>query len=297
LSETRLDIGCDIRELSVWSRSFCVLAQDPKEYTEDVLPTPKFLEKLRQSDIDVFVFRQRTWLFDWFDSDSPFKVKVHKDNVALLDLPEVDGFEYWFRGLKSETRTALRKASKSGLETRLVAPSEDFALDVWKIYNETPFRQGRKFHHYGMTIDKVRNYVFNSSNLFIGAFLSEKLVGFAELAVGEETVLLSQILSLTSARTLRINNSLIAKTVEVCISRGLFWIVYGRFGNHPSLDAFKANNGFVKYEIRRFYVPLTKKGQVLIWLGLHRELEDSVPSILKRVLIPLYYKFGQWRNK
>ena len=38
--------------------------------------------------------------------------------------------------------------------------------------------------------------------------------------------------------------------------------MYGRIGNHPSLDSFKDNNGFVKYPITRYYIPLTGKGRI-----------------------------------
>ena len=61
----------------------------------------------------------------------------------------------------------------------------------------------------------------------------------------------------------------------------------GRIGNHPSLDRFKESNGFVKFPITRYYVPLTRKGRVAIRLGLHRELKDALPQSLKGPLIPV----------
>ena len=70
----------------------------------------------------------------------------------------------------------------------------------------------------------------------------------------------------------------LAKAVEVCASKGQRWLMYGRIGNHPSLDRFKESNGFVKYPITRFYVPLTWKGRVAVRLGLHRELKDALPQ-------------------
>jgi hypothetical protein len=64
--------------------------------------------------------------------------------------------------------------------------------------------------------------------------------------------------------------------------------MYGRMGNHPSLDNFKENNGFSKYTLTRYYVPLSKKGLVAIKLGLHKEAKDLLPSPLKKPLIPLF---------
>ena len=84
-----------------------------------------------------------------------------------------------------------------------------------------------------------------------------------------------------------VNNATLAKAVEVCASKGQRWLIYGRIGNHPSLDRFKESNGFVKYPVTRYYVPLTWKGRVAVRLGLHRELKDALPQGLKDRLIPV----------
>ena len=83
-----------------------------------------------------------------------------------------------------------------------------------------------------------------------------------------------------------VNNALLAKAVEFCASKGERWLMYGRIGNHPSLDKFKDNNGFVKYPITRYYVPITSKGKLAIKLGLHRELKDALPDSIKYPLLP-----------
>jgi hypothetical protein len=64
--------------------------------------------------------------------------------------------------------------------------------------------------------------------------------------------------------------------------------MYGRIGNHPSLDDFKRNNGFYKLELTRYYVPITRRGRTAIRLGLHRDLKDSLPQSMKYPLILLY---------
>jgi hypothetical protein len=79
-----------------------------------------------------------------------------------------------------------------------------------------------------------------------------------------------------------------AKTVEVCAAKSVRWIMYGRMGNHPTLDEFKQNNGFTQFQLTRYYVPLTTKGRLAIELGLYRDLKDSLPQSLKRPLFPLY---------
>jgi hypothetical protein len=79
---------------------------------------------------------------------------------------------------------------------------------------------------------------------------------------------------------------LLAKAVEVCVANGERWLMYGRIGNHPSLDKFKDNNGFIKYPITRYYAPITSKGKLAIKMGLHRELKDAMPNSIKYLLLP-----------
>ena len=64
--------------------------------------------------------------------------------------------------------------------------------------------------------------------------------------------------------------------------------MYGRMGNHPTLDAFKQNNGFKQFLLTRYYIPLTEKGRIATKLRLHREIKDSLPTSIKYALIPVY---------
>jgi hypothetical protein len=161
------------------------------------------------------------------------------------------------------------------------------AEGIWKIYNETPIRQERAFTHFGESLDIVRNNMRQAkNNTFIGAYLEGELVGFIQILYGDNIAIISNILSLQFHWDKSLNNALLAKAVEVCASKGQKWLMYGRIGNHPSLDRFKDNNGFVKQPISRIYVPLTGKGRVAVRLSLQRELKDSLPNFLKNPLIP-----------
>ena len=64
--------------------------------------------------------------------------------------------------------------------------------------------------------------------------------------------------------------------------------MYGRMGNHPTLDSFKVSNGFSKFDLTRYYIPLSTKGRIAIKVGLNRELKDALPQWLKRLLIPVF---------
>lgn len=278
--------------IKITKKLFFKLAEN-YEYAKDFCPSEKLISRLKVDRVDVLAFLERSWCVDWVSVDFPFPVKTCKDNVALADFTS---YQDWLSNLKLETRARIKRSYKRGLRVEIVNPTWNFAKGVCEIYNETPIRQRRKFPHYGMTVEEANKQVSNSENVFIGAYIADKLVGFIELICGDNTGVISQILSLASYRALLPNNALIAKSVEICASKNLSWLVYGRIGNHPSLDGFKFNNGFRKCETRRFYVPLSSKGKIAMLLRLHRELKDSIPTFLKKMLLPLYYRFnGVWK--
>lgn len=260
---------------------FATVATNPREYLEDFIPDP---ESFKSKGIDALSFCERTWCNEFYEG-LPFKAKVCHDNVAVL---EFDNYESWLRNLKSETRCAIRRASKRGLQTKEVSYSDEFAYGIWSIYNESPIRQDRKFNHYGVGLEAVKQQIKNSTNCFIGAYYQKELFGFIELALGDCTGQISQLLSLEKKRDSLPNNALIAKAVEICSDHGLEWLVYARIGNHPSLDSFKKNNGFKAVAIKRFYIPLTLKGQILLLFGLQQSTQDKVPRFLKPIGFKLY---------
>jgi hypothetical protein len=125
------------------------------------------------------------------------------------------------------------------------------------------------------------------NNTFITASLEGELVGFIQILYGDQVAIVSNILSLQSHWDKALNNAMLAKAVEICAAKGERWLMYGRIGNHPSLDKFKENNAFVKFPITRYYVPLTFRGRLAIRLGLHVEFKDGLPDFIKYPLIPM----------
>jgi hypothetical protein len=85
-----------------------------------------------------------------------------------------------------------------------------------------------------------------------------------------------------------VDNALVAKAAEVCATEKIGWLMYGRMGNHPSLNRFKQNNGFNKFSLTRYYGPITKKGRIATKIGLHREIKDALSQPTKYPLIPAY---------
>jgi hypothetical protein len=285
--KTLLNVDAEFTSLSVRKKSFVRIAKYPEhlEYLHDVSLSRRFLEKLTERGADIFTFVERKWCCPIGNPSSSW-LKTD-DNIALL---KVVPYANWLSAVGKKTRNMIRKAEKSGVKTEVVSYSDAFAEGVWRIYNETPIRQGRAFSHYGWKLETVKTMLsyYAKDATFIGAYLEGELVGFIMLARGDQIEVMAQILSLQKHWDKAVNNTLVAKAIEVCAAKNKPWLMYGRMGNHPSLDTFKKSNGFSKFTLARFYVPLTRKGRIAAKLGLHREAKDALPQPLKNALIPAF---------
>ena len=279
-----LEVDKELETLVIRKKGFARIASDTREYEKDVVPTSRFIEKLMERGIDIFTFIERKWCYT-IPKPSNSWVRT-KDNIALL---QVTTYDRWWENIGKKTRNMVRKAEKSGIRTEVVEPNEKLAEGIWKIYNETPIRQERAFPHYGESMQTVTGSVLSAQDCtFIGAFFRDELAGFIQLVHGDKIAIISQILSLQKHSDKAVNNALVAKAVEVCVTKKIGWLMYGRMGNHPSLDNFKQNNGFTKFSLTRYYVPITKKGRIATKMGLHREIKDALPQPIKYPLIPVY---------
>ncbi len=279
-----LTVDEETKTIAVRKKLFFKVASDTQEYIKDVIPQDDFIGKLAERGVDIFTFVERKWCTT-ISNPPHFWVKT-EDNIALLQL---DSYEEWWKNVGKKTRNMVRKAEKSGVKTEVAEQSEKLAEGIWKIYNETPIRQERAFPHYGMPMQTVKRSMLSTKDYtFIGSFFEGELAGFIQLVDGDKTAVISQILSLQKHFDKAVNNALIAKALELCTNKKITWVMYGRMGNHPSLDKFKQSNGFSKFPINRYYVPITRKGRIAVRMGLHREAKDSLPEPLKSALIPVY---------
>ncbi len=280
--KTTLGVDSDIETLSIRKAVGVKIARDFREYYKNILPTDSFLSKLKLRDIDVFTFIERRWCCPI--PDPPESWVKTEDNVGLL---EIKDYESWWSAIGKKTRNMVRKAEKDGVHVSVAPQNDRLAEGIWKIYHETPIRQGRAFPHYGESLETITANMYAEKNsTFISAYIDDELAGFIQILHGDNLAVLSNILSMQKYWDKSVNNALLAKAVEVCVAKGERWMMYGRIGNHPSLDKFKENNGFSKYPITRYYIPLTSKGKYAIRLGLHRELKDALPDSIKYPLLP-----------
>jgi hypothetical protein len=231
------------------------------------------------SRIDLFSFLQRLP-----DSTPRYRYPMEWDNVAALEVKSYD--HWWNETIGFKARNKAKQAEKRGVVLCEVPFDESLVHGISEIYNETPVRQGRKFFHYGKTLETVRRQAstFLDCSVFLGAFLENQLIGFAKLTIDETGTQagLMHIISMIKYREKAPTNALIAHAVRACANRGIRYLVYANFayGNktHDSLSDFKERNGFRRIDMPRYYIPLTIAGWCSLRLGLHRSLHHHLPE-------------------
>lgn len=228
---------------------------------------------------DIFTFVQRVT-----ETSPKHPYPWEWDNFAALPISTFD--HWWTKQLGFKARNKAKQAEKKGATLREMPFDEFLVRGIWTIYNECPIRQGKRFPHYGMSVERVRDYAatFLDRSVFIGAFVGDTLIGFAKLTIDETQTQagLMHIVSMVQHRDKAPTNALIAQAVRSCAEREIPYLIYSNFayGNkqHDTLSDFKERNGFRRIEIPRYYIPLTWIGASALRLGMHRQLMDRLPE-------------------
>jgi hypothetical protein len=231
--------------------------------------------------IDLFTFMQRLP-----ETAPKYNYPMEWDNFAALPITTFD--HWWTQVLGFKGRNKAKQAEKKGVELREIPFNSQLIDGIWRIYNECPVRQGKRFPHYGMSRESVFDYAgtFVDSSIFLGAFHNDTLIGFAKLTVDETRTQagLMHIVSMISHREKAPTNALIAQAVRSCAQRNIPYLVYSNFayGNkrRDSLSDFKERNGFQRVNIPRYYVPINPVGELAFNMGLHRSLIERLPEPL-----------------
>ena len=240
---------------------------------------------------DLFTFLQKlpetspryTYPFEW-------------DNLAVLPISTFE--QWWSQQIGFKARNKAKQAEKKGIVVREVPFDDALINGIWEIYNEVPVRQGRRFPHYGKSLEAVRamSATFLDSSVFVGAFDRDKLIGFIKLTMDDTRTQagLMHILSLISYRDKAPTNALVLQAVRSCANLGITHLVYANFAYgkkvRSSLSDFKERNGFQRVDVPRYYVPLTRWGAVAFRLGLHRRFAEHLPE-------PVAAKLRELRNR
>jgi hypothetical protein len=229
--------------------------------------------------IDLFTFLQKLP-----DSQPKYSYPMEWDNLAVLPVSTFD--HWWNHQIRSFPRNRARQAEKKGVILREVPCDEALARGICEIYNETPVRQGRPFPHYGMTIERAREYAgtFPDRSIYVGAFVGDTMIGFIKLVTNEthSHACLVHILSMVKHKDKAPTNALIAHAVKACAERGISHLVYENFSygkkQGDSLSHFKEVNGFSQMDLPRYYIPLTPLGKMAFRLRLHHRFFERIPA-------------------
>jgi hypothetical protein len=277
------------RDIKVQGRLLRIASLDGEKFTFPDDPEA-MIAALRKQDkrIDLFTFLQRIP-----DASPRYSYPMELDNFAVI---AVSSFEQWWKQLRSEARNRARQAEKKGVVLKEVPFDDDLLKGICEIYNETPVRQGRRFPHYGMTLEGAREYAgtFLDRSVFLGAFLEGRMIGFIKLVIDEtgNHACAIHILSMIEHRDKAPTNALVAQAVRSCAERKIPFLVYENFTygkkQSDSLSHFKEVNGFKRVDVPRYYVPLTSFGRLALRLGLHHRLVERFPE-------PVMAKLRDWR--
>lgn len=220
------------------------------------------------------------------------------DNLAIMPITTFDN--WWNHQIKSIGRNRARQAEKKGLVIREIPYDDNLLRGIVEIHNESPVRQGRRFPHYGMTLEGARAYAgtFLDRSFFIGALDGDKIIGFMKLCISEsgKHACAINILAMLRHRDKAPTNAMIAQAVRSCAARGISYLVYENFTygkkSSDSLSQFKEANGFRRMDLPRYYIPLTPVGKFVLRAGLHHRWVDYIPEFLMgryRKLRAAYY--------
>lgn len=254
-------------------------------FLEDPEPVLQGIRKCG-TRVDLFTFIQKLpdTIQTMTNTSPKYPYPLEWDNFAALPIATFD--DWWTKTLGFKARNKAKQADKHGVVLKEIEFGEALIRGIWEIYNETPIRQGKRFLHYGMTLDQIRGYsgTFLDQSIFIGAFLEDRMIGFVKMTWNETRTQagLMHILSLVSERDKAPTNALVARAVRACADRGIPWLVYSNFAygkkQTDSLSDFKERNGFKKVDVPRYYVPLTPLGWAVFRTGLHHKLIDRLPE-------------------
>src|SRR5438093_4916589 len=230
------------------------------------------------------------------DTQPKYSYTMELDPIAALP---INSYSYWWeKQIERKARNKIRKAQKNGVVVKLATFDDQFVQGMTSIFNETPIRQGRRYLHYGKNFETVKRefsrFLFREE--IFGAYLGGELVGFIMLCNAGNYAFLGQIISKIACRDLAPNNALLAKAVARCADKGFPYLVYA-YWLDDSLGDFKRSNGFQKFDVPRYFVPLTRRGTLALKLGLHRGWKEALPKQLRKPLKKLRRRWYdlRWR--
>ena len=242
---------------------------------------------------DLFTFAQRAP-----QTEPRFQFHTEWDNVAAIP---ISTHEHWLqKQISSASRRNVKGAEKKGVVVRACAYDDAYVRGIMSIFDESPVRHGRKYWHYGKSFEAVKaeNGTYADRSTYLGAFIGDEMIGYTKIVWDRDSGAIMQILSKMQYFDRRPNNAMLSAAVAAAAERGVGHLLYESFVYGKKVDSsltrFKRDNGFVRMDLPRYYVPITPKGRVALQLGLHRPIKERLPQAVSTRLLRLR---DQWYER
>jgi hypothetical protein len=213
--------------------------------------------------------------------EAQYSYPMELESVAAADTRD---FNRWWENLPQETRKNVRRSKKRGVTIEVVPFTDDLVEGIAGVNNEVSVRQGRPNKHFGKSLNQVKkdHESFLDRSDFLCAYYGDELIGYLKLVYMNDIASILNLVAKTCHQDKRPANLLLTKAVELCSTKGVAELIYGRYyyGNkrNSSLLDFKIRHGFRELLRPRFYVPLTTWGAVCVKLRLYRGLIGILPG-------------------
>lgn len=172
--------------------------------------------------------------------------------------------------------------------------NDDIIKNIERMYSQCQTKQGVHFKHYGAKFEQIKHNIQKSTvdwcpSDFVCAFHQGKMVGFLRLFYPKDTAYIGALFSMESYFASAPNNALISKAVALACERRRKYLVYTKM--HSSREAaedelrdFKMTNGFHEMIVTRYYVALSRKGRLVLFLKLQHGIKEMLPQRLKNLI-------------
>ena len=253
-----------------------------------VVENPESLIKaLRQNNVkaDLFTFWQKL-------PDTERKYSFYMEYEELAAIP-IQSYDNWFqKQISYGERKAIRKSERKGVIVAVTEFNDALVSGIKDIFNETPIRQGRPYSHYGEDFECIKRELSKDVDKceFIGAYYEDELIGFIQLGYAGACAIPFGMVAKIAHRDKEPQTALIAKSVRICESKKIPYILYGAW-LRGGIGDYKERIGCIKVSVPRYYVPLSIKGKIALNLKIHKGLVRLLPEHTKDYLMNLRTKW------
>jgi hypothetical protein len=266
---------------------FIKTASLENEWQEDLNHPEETIQALKSSGTkaDLLRFWQRI-------PDTEPKFNYYKEWREVAAMPISTHKDWWDKQANQTVRRKIRAASKQGVEVGEAPFTDELVRGIMEIFNQAPIRRGKPFWHYGKNFDTVKREMGQDmeSSIFIAAYFQRELIGFIKVMFTERYGMITMILDKMTHRDKAPMYAMIGKTVEICAERRMPYLTYTtwRRGGHRQ---FQQSNGFARIPAPVYFVPLTFRGQLALFLRLHNGVKGLLPEKVEVWLLAMRTKW------